>query len=439
VNADVAIKQPTLAAELGQRQPQFKAALPKHIRVEQFVRVVLTAVQANPQLAYADRASLWTACMKAAQDGLLPDGREGALVIYSTNARIKDDSGRWVDNWIDKVVWMPMIAGLRKKVRNSETIVTWDVYAVHERDQFEFELGDDPFVRHKPYFPKSLRKDPDEADEAYIARLKAHVDPGPLVAAYSVAVLKSGERSRDVMMRADIDYVRDTYAKKDRDGKFSPAWRKSYDEMAKKTVARRHSKVLPMSTDLDDLMRRDDELYDLKGESDKKIAGPRPSLRDRLDALAGAEDTPPHDAETGEIVEQVSGEKPETTANGSGPPAGERDAGSDGSLSAPPQSASAPADKADLPASASPPRAPKRAPPPPEVSDKIPTSNEDLDRAVLLQDLLATGERIARERGAAALDRWLDEDMSGDEQALLTKPDVDKLKRIAADADKARK
>ena len=54
-------------------------------------------------------------------------------------------------------------------------------------------------------------------------------------------------------------------------------WRNSFDEAAKKTLARRHAKVLPMSTDLDDLLRRDDELYDLKGASDKVLAGARPN------------------------------------------------------------------------------------------------------------------------------------------------------------------
>jgi hypothetical protein len=44
----IAIKQPTLAVELGQRQPQFRAALPAHIPVERFVRVVLTAIQTRP-------------------------------------------------------------------------------------------------------------------------------------------------------------------------------------------------------------------------------------------------------------------------------------------------------------------------------------------------------------------------------------------------------
>ena len=286
----VAIKQPTLAVELGQRQPQFRAALPAHIPVERFVRVVLTAIQTSPKLAQMDRASLWNACMRAAQDGLLPDGREGALVPFK-----------------GKVTWIPMVGGIRKKVRNSEAIATWDVHAVHAKDQFQFELGDDPYIKHKPYMPKPLERSGAETDEQYRARLRAHIDPGPLIAVYSVAVLKTGEKSRDMMTRADVELVRDTYARKDDDGKFSPMWRNSFDEAAKKTLARRHAKVLPMSTDLDDMLRRDDELYDLKGASDKVLAGPRPkSLSARIDALAGVEDIP-HDPETGEIIDQVSG------------------------------------------------------------------------------------------------------------------------------------
>lgn len=255
----------TIGQELGARRDQFAAALPAHIPAERFSRVVLTAIQNNPDLMRADRPSLWNACMRAAQDGLLPDQRDGALVIYSTKVGTE---------WIKKVQWMPMVAGIRKKVRNSGEIATWDVDIVHEKDEFEYELGDDPFIKHRPYWKG---------------------DPGPMIAVYSVAVLKTGEKSREVMSKAEVDRVRDTFAKKDSKGEFSAAWRNSYEEMAKKTIARRHAKMLPMSTDLDDLVRRDDELYDLKGASDKEK--PQRPLRERLEAAAN------FDPDTGEIKE----------------------------------------------------------------------------------------------------------------------------------------
>lgn len=240
---------------------QFHAALPAHIPVERFMRVIMTAIQNNPDLLAANRKSLFNAAMKAAQDGLLPDGREGAMVPFG-----KD------------VTWMPMIGGIRKKVRNSGEIATWDVYAVYEKDAFEFELGDEPFIRHRPHLGD---------------------DRGKLIAVYSVATLKSGERSRDVMSVSEVERIR-ALSK----GKNTP-WNNPtfYPEMAKKTVARRHSKVLPMSSDLDDLIRRDDELYDMKGAREEAQENRPRSLADRLDQIAGE---PEADPDTGEIIEHNS-------------------------------------------------------------------------------------------------------------------------------------
>jgi len=239
---------------------QFQAALPKHIPAERFKRVVMTAVQNNPDLLKAERRSLWNSAMKAAQDGLLPDGREGAMVVYGS-----------------QIQWMPMIAGIRKKVRNSGEIATWDAHVVHENDAFEFELGDEPFIRHKPSLD----------------------DPGKVIAAYSIATLKSGEKTREVMSIDAIEKVR----KRSKAATKGP-WVTDYEEMCRKTVARRHSKVLPMSTDLDDLIRRDDDLYDFKETGEKQAAAepakPR-NLAGRLNAISAP--LPAHDEETGEILE----------------------------------------------------------------------------------------------------------------------------------------
>ena len=79
-------------------------------------------------------------------------------------------------------------------------------------------------------------------------------DRGKIIAAYSVAVLKSGERSREVMWVDEIEDVRK--ASRYPDGGPWVTW---FGEMCKKTVAKRHAKVLPMSSDLDDLLRREDE------------------------------------------------------------------------------------------------------------------------------------------------------------------------------------
>jgi recombination protein RecT len=263
--------------ELHRQETQFAAALPAHIPVERFTRVVVTAVQNNPKLLQCDRRSLWNACMKAAQDGLLPDGRESAIVPSGKQASYR-----------------PMIAGIRKKVRNSGEIATWDVHAVHEKDKFSFALGDTPFIAHEP----SLED-----------------DPGRTIAVYSIATLKSGEKSRDVMSMAAVRRIRDRSDayKAWKAGKIPPTpWNTDEDEMAKKTVARRHSKVLPMSSDLDDLMRNDDDLYHTRGTSTEGVVADRPkSLGGKLDALANLSgndeaevtDVTPADDNDGEIID----------------------------------------------------------------------------------------------------------------------------------------
>lgn len=285
-----------LNEQLEQRSAQFQAALPVHIPVERFKRVVLTAIQQNPKLATADRVTLFTSAMKAAQDGLLPDGREGALVIYNTKIKVGGQ-----DQWVDAVQWIPMVAGLRKKVRNSGQIATWDVKAVFEKDEFLYEEGLDVILKHRPFLDGPA---------------------GELKAVYSVCKMKTGEVSIDVMAKWQVDRIRAMSKAKDRG-----PWVDHYVEMAKKTVARRHSKVLPMNTDLDDLIRRDDDLYDMESASDKASApARRPQLSDftevesssPTDTKPGAEATPQQppqqqekvetqviDAESGEILEET--------------------------------------------------------------------------------------------------------------------------------------
>jgi recombination protein RecT len=259
---------------------QFAAVLPKHIPVERFGRVVLTAVQTNPELLNVERRSLWNAAMKAAQDGLLPDGRLGALVVYRDKRR-----GSIAQ-------WLPMIAGIRQKVRNSGEVATWEVNTVHEKDFFDYQLGDDPHIDHRPM----LRG-----------------DRGKIIAAYSIATLKTGEKSREVMSIDEIEAIR----MQSKAGDGGP-WKTFYGEMAKKTVAKRHAKVLPMSSDLDDLLRRDDE--ENEGGTGSAIQPPPSrSLTDALNMIASlpegkAVSESDIDENQGDLIEHI-GEK-ETASHG---------------------------------------------------------------------------------------------------------------------------
>lgn len=201
-------------------QPEFQAALPPQIPVEKFIRTTLTAVQMNPELLGADRRSLLGACMKAAQDGLLLDGREAAPVIFRTKEG-------------PKVQYMPMVGGILKKIRNSGELASISAHVVYSNDQFEYELGDNENIIHKPFLGE---------------------DRGKPIAVYAVAKTKDGAIYREAMSVADVDKVRQASRAKD-----AGPWVQWWDEMAKKTVIRRMAKRLPSSADVDQVLASDNE------------------------------------------------------------------------------------------------------------------------------------------------------------------------------------
>lgn len=223
-----------------------------NIPVQQFIRVALVAAQRNPQLLTADRTSLFIACQQAAHDGLMPDGREGAFVIYGE---------RQGDAFVDKVQWMPMILGIRKRAFKSGALKRWSVDVVRQGDQFHYRLGSDPMLHHVPSLDGR----------------------GMATHFWSLALTQDGETLIDVM---DLNDVMRIKARSRTGAKGKGPWVTDFDEMGKKTVARRHSKQIPLSSDLHDLLRRDDAMYDTEPEQSRIDATQRASIGSRLDRLA---------------------------------------------------------------------------------------------------------------------------------------------------------
>lgn len=217
-----------LKRQLETNKPEFKPLLGTDANVDKFVRVVLNSVLSNPDLIEADFRTLVTACMKAAQDGLMPDGREAVLNIYSTKVKKGDR-----EEWIKAVQYLPMVGGLVKKLYESGEVTYVDAAAVYANDKFTFRRGDDPKLEHEPTLED---------------------DPGQVVAAYVVIKLKSGEIKREVMPRRDIEAVR---AASKSSGK--GPWATWYDQQAIKSVIKRAYKQLPKTDALERVIASDNE------------------------------------------------------------------------------------------------------------------------------------------------------------------------------------
>jgi recombination protein RecT len=202
-------------------EDQIRMALPSHIPVERFIRVALMAIQMNPQLLQSDRKSLFLACQRAAQEGLLPDGKEAALVAYK-----KDD--------ISVVQYIPMVSGILKKVRNSGELSSITSQIVFERDKFRYWVDESgEHVEHNP--------------DLFGSR-------GKPIGVYALAKTKDGSIYLEVMTEAQVLAVRESSRAK------NGPWSGPFEgEMWRKTALRRLSKRLPMSTDLDPSAAREED------------------------------------------------------------------------------------------------------------------------------------------------------------------------------------
>jgi recombination protein RecT len=158
---------------------------------------------------------------------------------------------------VKKAIYIPMVAGLLKKIRNSSELQSITAQIVFENDQFEYRLGDDEKFHHVP-----LIKGP----------------RGKPIAAYSIAKTKDGGIYRELMLAEEIEVTRNFSKAKDNGPWAGPF----FLEMWKKTVLRRLSKRLPMSTDLNDRYDVDDQTTDVTppGTQSEAVRQLRKSLVD---------------------------------------------------------------------------------------------------------------------------------------------------------------
>lgn len=240
---------------LEQMKGQLATALPRHLRADRMIRVVMTSVQRTPKLLDCTRESLIGCIVQAAQLGLEPDGLLGHayLIPYKTTCTL-----------------VIGYKGLLKLARQSGELSTISVVAVYAKDKFEFVRGDDEKITHVPAtIPLDAKGQPDLS-----------WDPGSLTHVYAIARLKDGAVQREVMDVGEIEQVR-RRSKASGDG----PWVTDYAEMAKKTVLRRLCKLLPSSVEAAQAVALD-ELAD---------AGVSQSLDNALD-IGVVESVPVEDA-----------------------------------------------------------------------------------------------------------------------------------------------
>lgn len=202
---------------LSAKLPEIKKALPSVMTPERFARITLSAISTNPTLAQAavtSPMSLLGAVMTAAQLGLEPNTPLGQAYLIP-----RKRGGTW------EVQFQLGYKGLIDLAYRSGEVELVQAHCVYANDEFEYELGLNPKLRHIP----------------------ASGDRGEMTHAYAMFRTKGGAVGFACMSKADIDKHRDTFSDAAKHG-FSP-WGSHYAEMAKKTVLKAALKYAPLKSD----------------------------------------------------------------------------------------------------------------------------------------------------------------------------------------------
>jgi len=197
---------------------QFEMALPASIPKDKFIRVALTCINKIPKLAECTPASVVTCLLDLASIGLEPDGRHAHLIPFGKQCQLIVD-----------------FKGMIKLGRESGELADWYAEIVCDKDEFSYTNGQ---VDHSINFREPR---------------------GDAYCAFSCAIFKDGLKSFCVMTKEEIEGI-----KKRSKASSSGPWKTDEMEMWKKTVVRRHSKTLPLSSSFKKAAEKDYDSIDIE-------------------------------------------------------------------------------------------------------------------------------------------------------------------------------
>ena len=218
-------KNMSIAELIKAMEPEIKKALPEVITPERFTRMALSALNTTPKLNECTPMSFLAALMNAAQLGLEPNTPLGqAYLIPFKNKGVLECQ------------FQIGYKGLMDLSYRNPLVQTIQAQAVYENDYFEYELGLDSKLIHKP----------------------ALKDRGEIILFYGLFKLTNGGFGFEVMSKEDIDAYAREYSKAI-DTSYSP-WSKNYIGMAKKTVIKQALKYAPIKAEFQRPLSTDESI-----------------------------------------------------------------------------------------------------------------------------------------------------------------------------------
>ena len=168
-----------------------------------------------------------------------------------------------------KCVLEPSYMGMVKLLTDAGSVRHIESNLVFEGDDCEIDLaGERKVMRHVPYWQRSMKK-------------------GAVRGVYSLATLADGSKHCETMSKEEVDRImeRSESYKAYKAGKVkSSTWSTDYDEMARKTVVKRHWKSLPKTERMEHIAKA----IDL--DNADYVEAPRHQLAAAIDPAKAAQD-----------------------------------------------------------------------------------------------------------------------------------------------------
>jgi phage RecT family recombinase len=205
--------------ESADAQKQLAEVVPrKYLQVDQLARISLSVVRYNPKLQVCTPQSLLVCVMGCARLGLMPEPFLGqAYFVPFWNSKLGSYEATFMPGYRGYVALGRRAADMRVSAQ-----------VVYERDQFTIQWG----------------------LEEKLSQIPASGDRGQMIGAWTTFKYSGEvEPSFDYMLKADIDAIKDRTKSRNKAGEIVGPWITDYNEMAKKTVIRRHIKLAPLCID----------------------------------------------------------------------------------------------------------------------------------------------------------------------------------------------
>lgn len=195
-------------------EPEIKKALPTVITPERFTRMALSAISNTPKLQECSQMSFLAALMNAAQLGLEPNTPLGQayLIPYKNKKTLECQFQIGYKGMIDLVY-------------RNEQVQTIQAQIVYENDYFDYELGLDARLSHRPTLQ----------------------DRGEMRMVYALFKMKNGGYGFEVLSKEEVIRHAERYSS-GINSSYSP-WKSNFEDMAKKTAIKRVLKFAPMKAD----------------------------------------------------------------------------------------------------------------------------------------------------------------------------------------------